>query len=245
MVCKKCGSPVEKRAHAIEILGKTHTFDTSTCQTCEEIAEKQAEIARTKQDEIDRRTKHREHIPERYMTASFLDFGPEIDKIRKWCDDPTQFLFIYSPCGVGKTHLACAMAYEMRKADKPTRIFSASTMFLRLRNTFNSDDETENEVIENYSGRLHVTKDRIFNEIEIKKPSVHIFDDIGVQKATEYAISAWYDIINYRYSELLPTVFTSNLSLKEISAYMTDRIASRLASGVVFELKGTDRRLQK
>ena len=43
--------------------------------------------------------------------------------------------------------------------------------------------------------------------------------------------------------EGLPTIFTSNITLKEISVLMSDRIASRIASGDVFELKGSDRRL--
>jgi DNA replication protein DnaC len=205
-------------------MGSIHKFPLGECEHCKEIENVRFEKYRKEQ----LRKEYRNAIPERYMTASFSDFGKEIDIVKKWCINPKEFLFVYSPCGIGKTHLICSMVYEMRKIGITTSLFFASEMFLRLRNTFgNSSKENESNVVEEFE---HFS-------------TVHAFDDVGVQKISDYTTEAWYNIINYRYSNLLPTVFTSNLSLKEISAYMTDRIASRLASGIVFELKGRDRRV--
>jgi DNA replication protein DnaC len=73
--------------------------------------------------------------------------------------------------------------------------------------------------------------------------SLCIFDDIGAQKLSDYVLERWYNIIDRRSSMKKPTLFTTNFSPKEIFATMGDRIASRICSGIVYELKGSDRRL--
>lgn len=223
----------------MEILGSVHNFESETCPTCEEQAKiRKKQVAEEKEFRL-----LRKQIPSRYKTACFDDFGPEINTIRLWVENPSDFIFIYSPCGHGKTHLACALAFELRSTEHQAELFFASEMFLRLRNSFGNGAERENEadVTNLFAGRTTWPGGTPGNPTD----SVHIFDDVGVQRSSDYTIEAWYNVINYRYSHKLPTVFTSNLSLKEISAFMTDRIASRLASGTVFELKGVDRRLQK
>lgn len=54
-------------------------------------------------------------------------------------------------------------------------------------------------------------------------------DDIGVERVNERIIKQYYSIIDRRLSNLLPTVFTSNLSVEQIGNTLGDRIASRLA----------------
>jgi DNA replication protein DnaC len=78
-----------------------------------------------------------------------------------------------------------------------------------------------------------------------QKNEVLIIDDLGAEKLTDYVIQAWYSIIDYRYSNMLPTVITSNLSVAELAVRFGDRIASRIASGNVLTLRGSDRRLEK
>jgi DNA replication protein DnaC len=91
------------------------------------------------------------------------------------------------------------------------------------------------------------SKDCDYGELEIVEAATRnkpkIFDDFCTQKFWDGAIETWFNIINIRYMENMPTVFTSNLTLGEIAISMSDRISSRLASGVVFELKGNDKRI--
>jgi DNA replication protein DnaC len=168
-------------------------------------------------------------------------YGARIEKIEgikvvvEWLKKKDGFLFIHGPCGCGKTHLACAIKYSENAMKCPCDLVFSSELFLKLRSSFNRRDIYEDEIIEEYSScRGDDTKKRLV-----------IFDDMGVQKISDYVIESWYNIINRRYMNNLPTIFTSNLSLKEISLTMTDRIASRLASGIVYEMQGNDRRLIK
>lgn len=57
-----------------------------------------------------------------------------------------------------------------------------------------------------------------------------VLDDFGLTSSTEWAYQMLYIIINWRYTHLLPTIYTSNHSLEEIANIMNDdRITSRIA----------------
>ena len=97
-----------------------------------------------------------------------------------------------------------------------------------LRNTFkDKSEQSETEIINNLS-----------------EANILILDDLGAEKSSEFALQSLYVIIDQRYSEIRPTIITSNLSLGEIAEKVGDRIASRIAGMCkVIELKGKDRRL--
>lgn len=169
-------------------------------------------------------------IPPLFRDAKLSDFK-NIDPALEWMEQREGFLVVVSPCGRGKSRLACAMTMELRRNAVPCTLVFSSDLFLALRNSFgqrNSSGPSEKELIES-----------------LVRGKVLIVDDIGVQKQSEYVIEAWYTIIDTRYRECLPTAFTSNLSLREISLCMSDRVASRLMSGKVMTLGGPDRRSPK
>ena len=69
-------------------------------------------------------------------------------------------------------------------------------------------------------------------------------DDMGAEKTTDWSMSTLYVLIDKRYSEMMPTIITSNLTVAEVADKVGDRIASRIAGMCkVIELKGKDRRL--
>lgn len=79
----------------------------------------------------------------------------------------------------------------------------------------------------------------------IKNAKRLILDDLGAEKLTDFAAEILYDLIDYRWGNLLETVVTSNLSPSEIAAKHGDRIASRiLGFGKPVSMIGTDRRAQ-
>jgi DNA replication protein DnaC len=224
-ICQKHQN--EMRGESFNLPGGTkHTFHF--CDICSEEQEAEKELERKQREKriIEfKREKRNDGIPMRFWDSKIEQFT-NIKPIIDWLNNPKESLYITGPCGTGKTHLATAIAYYLRDLEKECAFVIASNLFLQLRNSFNSDDKNEMDIINKYSS-----------------PSFAIFDDIGAQKISDYVIEAWYNIIDTRYGKVLPTVFTSNMTLSEISTFMSDRIASRIASGLIFELHGNDRRL--
>jgi DNA replication protein DnaC len=75
-----------------------------------------------------------------------------------------------------------------------------------------------------------------------------LLDDLGSAKTSEWTEEITYRLINYRYNQCLPTIFTSNLPAKadggrDLSSTLGERITSRLAEmTTVIPMAGTDRR---
>jgi len=215
-----CNCPIHGDYKPIVVLGATMNI----CPECSDERAKEADYieANAKDDTLKR------GIPTIYQGArldNFSGLGP----ISAWIDKPEGFLFTYGKCGCGKTHLACAIKRHWNEIGISSGIAFSSSFFVELRNTFSSNSGTEEQFIYKYAPPEG-------------SGSPAIFDDIGAQKMSEYAIETWYNIIDRRYMFGHPTMFTSNMSLSEI-AKISERIASRLASGIVFELVGEDRRL--
>lgn len=79
-----------------------------------------------------------------------------------------------------------------------------------------------------------------------------VLDDLGQEVPTQWAVAELFDLINYRYSEELPTIITSQFSRGAIARRLATNggeeqalaIASRLAEACeVINLGETDRRL--
>jgi DNA replication protein DnaC len=162
-----------------------------------------------------------------------------IDTICNWLKAGSGFLFIHGGCGCGKTYLSCAIKHKFNIENIKCDLFFSSDIVLKLKESFQNknDDEKETE--------FDIIKKCSPSPREEKYDFFAIFDDFGAQKLSEYAIESWYHIVDRRYRNNNKTIFTSNLTLKDISLFMSDRIASRIASGIIFEMSGTDKRLIK
>jgi DNA replication protein DnaC len=70
-----------------------------------------------------------------------------------------------------------------------------------------------------------------------------LLDDLGAAKASDWTEEITYRLINRRYNHLLPTLITTNLSIKDFRSYLGDRVASRLAQMTTrVEFEPVDRR---
>ncbi|MFD7720628.1 ATP-binding protein [Streptomyces sp. NPDC059814] len=70
-----------------------------------------------------------------------------------------------------------------------------------------------------------------------------IIDDLGAAKASEWVEEVTYRLINRRYNHMLPTLITTNLAIKDLKAYLGDRVTSRLAQMTTrVEFEPVDRR---
>ncbi|WP_174545634.1 ATP-binding protein [Nocardiopsis dassonvillei] len=68
-------------------------------------------------------------------------------------------------------------------------------------------------------------------------------DDLGAAKTSEWVEEVNYRLVNHRYENHLPTLFTSNVPPKELGERLGERVASRLIEMTqTVVLKGSDRR---
>jgi DNA replication protein DnaC len=70
-----------------------------------------------------------------------------------------------------------------------------------------------------------------------------VLDDLGASKWTEWVEEITYRLINHRYEQCLPSIFTSNLVPAKLREALGERVASRLTEMCDrIVLKGDDRR---
>ena len=105
-------------------------------------------------------------------------------------------LYIEGTYGTGKTHLACAIAKELIKQEKRVICKTPTELLQSIRNAYdNNPCLTEQQIVDRF-----------------KKVDLLIVDDFGKQKPTEWGMATMYDILNYRYGEMLPTIITTNFN---------------------------------
>lgn len=77
----------------------------------------------------------------------------------------------------------------------------------------------------------------------LRKEPLLLVDDLGVAKNSEWVEDITYRLINGRYEQMMPTIYTSNLAIDQLREALGDRIASRLAETCTrVVLAGPDRR---
>jgi DNA replication protein DnaC len=122
-------------------------------------------------------------------------------------------LFLFGDYGVGKTALAIVFLKQKMTEEKAGLFISVPDLLDRIRAAFDKDERyTADDIIE-----------------EAKNIDLLLLDDLGAEKPSEWVKEKLFQIINHRYNELLPIVFTSNLSLDELEKRIGERIVARIA----------------
>lgn len=117
------------------------------------------------------------------------------------------WLLLLGNYGVGKTHLAAAIASFAVGIGVPTFFLTVPDLLDWLRFAYGSEDS-------NFESRFE----------EIRNINLLVLDDLGTQNTTSWAQEKLFQIFNHRYVNRLPTVVTTNQALDEIEG----RIQSRL-----------------
>ena len=119
-------------------------------------------------------------------------------------------LFFYGRTGLGKTHISLSIANEVIKKGYNVVYGSVINFLNRMeKEKFGrtEDLDTENMLIE---------------------ADLLILDDLGAEFTTPLTTSMIYNILNSRICRGVPTIISSNLSIKELSDRDPESVASRI-----------------
>ena len=120
--------------------------------------------------------------------------------------------------GVGKTHLAAAISNALRADGVDDIMFVVVPDLLDyLRAAFNPQSP--------------VPYDRRFDEL--KRTPMLVLDDLGTESATPWAKEKLFQLLNYRYTALLPTVLTTSLAKDRLEPWLRTRISDAFRCQVI------------
>lgn len=172
-------------------------------------------------------------LPLRYQSVSYeTDVDEETKKIFTEQIRKREGLYIFGDSGVGKTHLVCALAKYLMESGLDVMFYNTGDFLEKLREEFQKPSYDEDDYF--FS---------LFRETMDFK-GVLILDDLGAEKISDWARERLYLIINKKYEDLTPMIFTSNCDIEILSARLGDRVSSRILGMTrIIKYKGDERRL--
>ncbi|MCH5585653.1 primosomal protein DnaI [Shimazuella sp. AN120528] len=158
-----------------------------------------------------------EQIPSDIQKATFETFVLEAKRAKAFqaalhfCvafrdDKATRGLYLYGDFGVGKSYLAGAIMNELAVYGVSTLMIHTSALFSEMKNAISQNGEGITEKLE-----------------VVKTAPLLILDDIGAESLTPWIRDDILGVIlQYRMTERLPIIFTSNLTLEELEDYFSN-----------------------
>ncbi|MGE0360141.1 MAG: ATP-binding protein [Vicinamibacterales bacterium] len=145
-------------------------------------------------------------IPRGYAHCELTNFEPNTDSLREalrcaraFLDTfpvPNKGLLFHGRHGVGKTHLAVAILRDAIRLKGARGYFYETRELLKLvRDTYAGGEATEMEVLR-----------------PVLDADLLVLDDLGAEKTSEWVQETLGLVVNTRYSERRPTIFTTNLA---------------------------------
>lgn len=175
-------------------------------------------------------------IPDRYAEVD-AQAGPKYAAAADMYADALlkgRSVIAYGPVGTGKTWFACYLALKALRAGRSVRFTTTTAMLQSIRDSY---DGGVNE-----RALMHRYID----------PDVLVLDDLGQERATEWALELLFNVINERYNARRPTVVTLQRRPSEAMAHFAEcdktkayALMSRLIEGAkVVPFQGGDRRVK-
>lgn len=145
-------------------------------------------------------------------------------------------IYLFGDKGTGKTHLTACIANELLNKGRPVIYTSMGEISKTIRSNFGSKSMSEAQFMQ-----------------RLRDVDFLIIDDFGTERVTKNDDDLWlqekvFEVVNSRYNNRKPMIFTSNYSLQEmvkergLSGKTADRIREKC---VGMELRGKSYRLKK
>lgn len=148
---------------------------------------------------------------------------------KSWGQKPESVILI-GDVGRGKTQFAFAMIREMFRRC-PRR------MWPRYYTSSNIDD-TLLEASRSEESAKYIIQ-------EMGTEDILFIDDFGRETVSERVRRQYFELLNMRYANMLPTLISTNLNLEQIATQMNSAIASRFQEYQIVEFNGPDLRSRK
>ncbi|MFJ5644102.1 ATP-binding protein [Streptomyces sp. NPDC093223] len=164
-------------------------------------------------------------VPRRYASARPNAIATAWAKSVVTSPESTRSLLVVGPTGTGKTHYAYSVLRAVAETGSRNgwASYTAADLYAQLRPRTGRDSEATFETIAG--------------------TDVLFVDDLGAAKLTEWTEEVTYRLINHRYEQCKPGIFTSNVPPTQLRDALGERIASRLTEMCErITLKGDDRR---
>ncbi len=135
------------------------------------------------------------------------------------------FITFIGEVGRGKTHLVLGIGWQWLNMGT-VKFWQVSELLDAMRKEYDKMPQ------DNYGNPLPGEFDKA------KGASLLILDDLGIEKSTEWAVAKLDTLIDHRWIEGKPTVFTTKLAPGQLGPH----IRSRIREGVTVTLEGPDYR---
>lgn len=141
-----------------------------------------------------------------------------IQMAKEFAERPQSWLLFRGDYGVGKTHLAAAVANRVARQGMAVKFVVVADLLDYLRATFDRGSAT--------------SYDQRFNEV--RHAWLLVLDDVGAQNSTSWVQEKLFQILNYRYVGRLPTILTvSDTSWEELHPRLKSRLQDTSVCSII------------
>ena len=143
--------------------------------------------------------------------GEFVNLQEVVSLCTHFAEKPQGWIVLAGTFGCGKTHLAAAIANKViarNENDVESMFVVVPDLLDHLRSAF--------------SPQSNISYDRLFDAV--KNAPMLVLDDLGTESATPWAKEKLFQLLNYRYSAMLPTVITTSSTPDEIEPWLRTRM---------------------
>ena len=206
--------------------------EDSRCWECEN-EKRAAESLTRKQKDLEKTAKDpteclsRFGVPLKYINSTLETFNGNNALVTACREYKNGGLVLYGNTGCGKTHLSVSLMREQLLKNIKKEIGANDNFYKREEMEFITVPDLLLEIRSSFRDGAENTEESLINHYS--EVDFLILDDLGSEKASEFAITTLYIIIDRRDRDMKSTVITTNLSPAEIENQLNARIASRMS----------------